>query len=121
MLLPHGAAQRLARCAATSDLLHSGSAGSFALHCVQHSGELCPAARQAAPQTRLQRHILPPGDDLPAAGYHAGELRVLGSITGKPLLSVCRYLADLMGRISLFRGSQCKELHWLHICWCLRF
>lgn len=103
MLLPHGATQRLAGCTAASDLLCSGSAGTATLHCVQHSGKLCPAAWQTAPQTRLQRHVLPSGDDLPAAGYHAGVLCVLGAITGKHFFSS---LVDFVWRISQFCGSQ---------------
>lgn len=48
VLLPHGGAPGLARCAAAFALLHAGAAGSAALLCVQHADELCPAAGQAA-------------------------------------------------------------------------
>lgn len=83
VLLPHGGAQRLAGCAPAAAVLNAGAAGPAALHCVQHTDELCSASDQAAPQAPLQRHVLPHRDDLPAPGHHDSVLRVLGPFAGR--------------------------------------
>ena len=101
MLLPYGGTQRLAGCAPAPAFLHAGAAGLTALHCVQHADKLCLAAGQAAPQASLQGHVLPHRDDLPAAGYHVGVLRVLGPITGKISSSVDLQLCFLSSKLAV--------------------
>lgn len=83
VLFPYRANQRLAGCAPAAAIFIAGAAGTADLHCLQHANKLCSNTGQTAPQASLQKHALSHRDDLPAPGYHAGVLHMLGPITGK--------------------------------------